>query len=68
MNNLSLSDFDVCYCGDYRRDHKDGKGACSFNSPSGVGHPGGLRCYSFKLAKAAHMIPEHIRKIQENDG
>lgn len=44
--------FDVCYCGDYRRDHP-GNGPCIFNHGSnngGLSH-GFEQCPAFKLVK-----------------
>lgn len=42
---------DVCYCGDYRKDHKDGSGVCIFTvNARGDGHHGAGRCDKFVLA------------------
>jgi hypothetical protein len=38
---------DVCVCGDYRKQHKDGVGACMCN---GLGHGGAPACYRFELS------------------
>ena len=43
---------DVCKCGDYRRDHKDGYGPCVFNAYEGGPH-GDSRCRKFRLSKTA---------------
>ena len=41
---------DICHCGDYRRDHKNGVGACIFSTGSrGDGHFGSGRCEVFNL-------------------
>lgn len=50
---------DTCYCGDYRRDHKGGVGACNFNPDRGDrdGHFGAGRCDAFRLAKL-YVPPE----------
>ena len=57
-------DLDLCECGDYRRDHKGGTGACNLN---GLGHGmTGYRCnrFRFSLPATAEDI-ERIRKIEE---
>lgn len=46
---------DQCACGDYRRDHKNGTGACCFNPsfaryPSDDGHSGAGACQRFRLS------------------
>ena len=51
-------EFDVCECGDYRRDHKNGAGPCVFN---GDGWSGGLthgftKCAAFRLHRTAPAI------------
>ncbi len=40
---------DECVCGDYRRDHLDGTGACKHNKPRDLTH-GYQDCLSFRLA------------------
>lgn len=45
--------YDVCKCGDYRRDHKDGHGACMFNGTEFDLTHGGKDCRKFHLASAA---------------
>lgn len=45
--------FDICECGDYRCQHKDGTGPCNFNkhpNNGGISH-GNKACMSFKLAQ-----------------
>lgn len=43
--------FDICYCGDFRKDHKDGTGACIFSIDSrSDGHSGAGRCDRFVFA------------------
>jgi hypothetical protein len=42
---------DVCECGDYRRQHIDGTGACVLNS-LGHGAPG-YRCNKFRVQQYA---------------
>jgi len=39
---------DECQCGDYRRDHKDGTGACRHNSREFDLNHGGKNCYRFR--------------------
>lgn len=47
---------DLCFCGDYRRDHKDGKGACIFSVGSrGDGHFGSGYCDAFRLHRRARQ-------------
>lgn len=42
---------DICYCGDFRKDHKDGTGACIFSGGwRGDGHSGAGRCDRFVFA------------------
>ena len=42
---------DICYCGDYRKDHIDGKDACKFSiGARGDGHSGAGRCDRFVFA------------------
>lgn len=58
--------YDVCKCGDYRRDHKDG-GACMWNNTE-LGHAGGDRraCTKFRFASPAviggnyHRLPMNL--------
>ena len=43
---------DICYCGDYREDHKGGTGACKYNDHAnngGLGH-GFKKCMEFRTA------------------
>lgn len=43
---------DVCVCGDYRDQHKDGSGVCVFSVGNrGDGHFGAGRCERFRLSK-----------------
>lgn len=59
-----LSDFDVCFCGDYRRDHRDGKGACAFNAypyNGGVTH-GFQPCTRFRLVKEADPEDPNVQR------
>jgi len=43
---------DICRCGDYRKDHKDGEGICIFTTGSRKdGHFGAGRCDAFLLSK-----------------
>lgn len=42
---------DVCECGDYRHQHKDGSGVCCFNKPNGIGHGLAPNCEKFRPAK-----------------
>lgn len=42
---------DTCHCGDWRKDHIDGTGACKLN---GLGHGvPGYRCQEFRLFRHA---------------
>jgi len=51
------ADDDVCVCGDYRRQHKYGRGRCVFNDYNG-GHGMGLRaCNSFRPAVSLKEKP-----------
>ncbi len=43
-------DLDICVCGDHRRSHVDGTGACKFNRWANVGHGGADNCDSFRPA------------------
>ena len=45
---------DVCECGDFRLDHKGGKGACIFNHPADLTH-GYKDCLNFRLALRAQF-------------
>ena len=44
---------DICRCGDYRRDHARGAGACIFNPKHAIGdgHFGAGRCDKFQLSR-----------------
>lgn len=48
---------DVCYCGDYRKDHAGGTGGCVFtpdpdhDRADSDGHGGTGPCYKFRLAQ-----------------
>lgn len=50
------SDFDVCYCGDYRHQHVDGKGRCNLN----WAHAYSGYCSEFRLSKCE---PEKQKEI-----
>jgi hypothetical protein len=41
--------YDLCECGDYRHQHKDGEGECSLN---GLGHGGAPACLKFRMSKS----------------
>lgn len=43
----AASPYDICECGDYRRDHEGGRGACTF-PPDPV--PGHEPCKRFRIA------------------
>ncbi len=62
MGEMTLTDFDTCECGDYRRSHKGGVGSCAFNLPSGLGHHGARNCDEFRLSRKATELPEFYRK------
>lgn len=55
-----LRDFDMCACGDYRRDHKDGTGRCRM--PDDLTH-GFKPCLEFRLSKTATEIPASFRAL-----
>lgn len=61
-----VSDFDECYCGDYRKDHAGGSGACVFNHMPGGPHAG-KKCFSFRLTRAATEIPKPYAKEPLNE-
>lgn len=44
------SPFDICKCGDYRRDHRRQGGGCIFNKP-GLGHHGAGDCEKFEFLR-----------------
>jgi len=47
-----MNELDVCVCGDYRKNHLDGKGLCKLCSYGGVIE---LRCTGFRLAAASKV-------------
>lgn len=57
-------DLDLCDCGDYRRDHIDGAGACKLN----YAHIEGTPCQAFRLNESSndalvrllHLAQEHV--------
>lgn len=58
MTMISDSPLDTCDCGDYRRDHKGGTGACAFNRErpryeGDDGHMGAGACHQFRLCERA---------------
>lgn len=53
---LTKADFDMCACGDYRKDHRDGTGPCAFNHIPGNVH-GHSQCMQFRLFREAADIP-----------
>lgn len=70
---------DVCECGDYRSQHRDGGGPCKFNAPENTGHSHGDNCMSFQLDVAVtaatrrdaalKAIADHMTsaELKEND-
>jgi hypothetical protein len=46
-------DLDACHCGDYRRDHVDGKGRCKLNWAHSIGEG---PCSEFRLFRTAAEI------------
>lgn len=60
MMDWKVSDFDLCHCGDYRKDHKDGTGACVFNHTPGNVH-GSAKCMQFRISREAAEIPPPYR-------
>lgn len=49
---------DVCYCGDYRDQHKDGTGPCVFNGRGSDACHGNEDCMSFRLHEHAPTADE----------
>lgn len=49
---ITAHPLDECACGDYRRDHKDGTGACTFNRNRFDECHAFEHCYSFRLVAA----------------
>ena len=62
LRKVILTPFDVCACGDYRRDHEEGTGKCQL--PDTMVH-GFKPCLQFRLAGAATEIPEFFRDHPE---
>ena len=59
------ANFDICKCGDYRRDHLHGSGACTFNGGSHPVH----HCTAFDLDTEADPADvERQIKILEHIG
>lgn len=56
LGNWEIRDFDACECGDYRWHHKNGVGACIFNSTPGGPH-GDRQCLRFRIFRVADAIP-----------
>ena len=56
-----LSDFDLCECGDYRKDHIDGVGR--YRMPDNLTH-GFRACLSFRLARSATAIPAPYSSLE----
>lgn len=48
-----MSPYDICQCGDYRRDHEGGTGRCTL-PPDQV--PGFRPCMRFRLAVASQAV------------
>lgn len=44
------NELDLCQCGDPRRDHADGHGACRHNKPRDLTH-GYKDCLAFRLSR-----------------
>ena len=63
-------DLDACECGDWRRDHIDGTGACKFNkNAANVGHGGPADCMEFRLsvpASRAWKLEELLVEAREH--
>lgn len=47
------SPYDICECGDYRRDHEGGTGPCTFPPEWIAGHE---PCRGFRLAMASQAV------------
>lgn len=56
-------DLDLCMCGDFRSDHRNGKGPCSLNQ---LGHGGAPNCNRFRFASAASA--DEIARIRRLRG
>lgn len=65
LTKWTLSDFDRCGCGDYRKDHKDGVGACSFNGKFENDAHGGVPCLEFRLMRPATEFPPSVKGLME---
>jgi hypothetical protein len=50
---MSASPYDICTCGDYRRDHEGGTGRCTL--PADAVH-GFRACTRFQLATASRAV------------
>ncbi len=59
------SPHDICHCGDARRDHKNGTGACIFNEPGrfDLCH-GGEDCVEFRLHEKAPGLYVHPSRLK----
>jgi hypothetical protein len=58
FDSMSGDLMDVCVCGDYRWQHKNGTGPCTFNDDynnGGLTH-GFKKCMSFRLSKSDSLI------------
>lgn len=67
MTARTQDPLDVCRCGDFRRQHQDGKGKCQ--CPSYVGTDRGrCGCWAFRLANTAEQYaerhPEHFAQMR----
>jgi len=49
---IAPNPLDYCECGDWRKNHKNGTGACCFNGPAFDLNHGGRDCHTFRLAEA----------------
>ena len=57
---------DICHCGDYRSDHKNGTGPCIFSIGSrGDGHSGAGSCELFRLS---HRYEQTIQQLGNSRG
>lgn len=56
-----LTQLDVCECGDYRRDHRDGVGPCRFNGQYEYDCHAGKKCLRFRLLHTADPKDANVK-------
>lgn len=60
-----MPDFEICECGDYRHQHKDGEGPCDLN---GLGHGGAPACGKFRPVEVQISCNSHERIYEDGSG